>query len=155
MPSVSQGLGIELFQKKQVGKEAFLTSLLYEVLMCVRSPLCLQDSAFSHLPSPPQAPAWHAPSHHSGHLESSGFALQEVPESALGLLPLTGLCSSAFWNGTTPVICCQDWLGPAVPARPPCPLCVPEGVGVCLCAYAYTHVHVLCSTHFMESIKNM
>lgn len=150
--SVSQGLEDRTVPEKEKigGKGILSTSLLCEVLMCVRISSLPPGLGLQQPPSPPQAPAWHAPSHHSGRLGSSCFALQEVPRvSPWPTTPHWPLQLGLSLEWEPPVICCQDWLGPAVPALPPAH-CVYLRVGVCLCTHAYTLVHVLCSTHFMK-----
>ena len=144
MLSVSQGLGDRTVPEKTGGKGILSTSLLYEVLMCVRISSLPPGLGLQPPPSPPQAPAWHAPSHHSGHLESSGFALQEVPRvSPWPTAPHWPLQLGLSLEREPPVICCQDWLGPAVPARPPCPLCVPESGRVFVCIRIHTRACTL------------
>ena len=118
--------------------------------MCVRISSLPPVLGLQQPPPPSGAPAWHAPSHHSGHLGLSYFALQEVPRvSPWPITPHWPLQLGLSLEWEPPVICCPDWLGPAVAALPPAH-CVYLRVGVCLCAHAYTLMHVLCSTYCMK-----
>ena len=126
------------------------TSLLCEVLVCVRRSSLPPEEVFSilvHLsrpqhgmPPPITLDTW-------GPLVSPS---RKSPESALCLPPLTGLCSSGFSGMGTTCDLLPELVRPRCASPAILPRCVYLWVGVCLCVHAYTHMHVLCSTHFLK-----